>query len=159
MGLRFWLLIALCSILPDVDIIGYYVGVKYGDVLGHRGFFHSLTFAAVVSVLVVILAFPAASRFSKKWWSMLVFFFFVIASHGFLDSMTERGLGVAFFSPFDTTRYFMFWRPVYASPMRIEQFFSHSGIEVLFGEIIWIWLPMIALHTIFKFLRKRRKTE
>ena len=31
---RFWLLAALCSVLPDIDIIGYSYGIKYGDVFG-----------------------------------------------------------------------------------------------------------------------------
>jgi inner membrane protein len=157
MPVRFWVLAGVCSVLPDIDVIGFYFGIKYGDMLGHRGFFHSLTFALLVSVLVVLLAFPTVQRFSKKWWSILVLFIVVIASHGLLDSMTDKGMGVGFFIPFDNTRYFMPWRPVYASPMRIGKFFSHSGLEVLFAEIIWIWLPMIALYAGVRLLRKRKK--
>ena len=28
---------ALCSVVPDLDVIGFYVGIQYGDVWGHRG--------------------------------------------------------------------------------------------------------------------------
>ena len=154
---RFWVLTAVCSILPDLDIVGFYLGIKYGDVLGHRGFFHSLTFALLVAIFVVVLAFPAVTRFSKKWWSLLVFFFAVTVSHGLLDSMTDKGLGVGFFIPFDNSRYHMPWRPVFASPMRIEKFFSYSGLQVLLNEIVWIWLPMIGMSAIVMVLRKKRR--
>ncbi len=58
MPLRFWVLTAVCSVLPDLDILGYYAGIKYGSLFGHRGFFHSLTFALLVAILVVVLFFP-----------------------------------------------------------------------------------------------------
>ena len=157
MPARFWVLSAVCSVLPDIDIIGYYFfGIRYGSMFGHRGFFHSLAFALLVSVLVVMLAFPSFRLFSKKWWSVLAFFFIVTASHGILDSMTDKGMGVGFFIPFDNTRYFMPWRPIYASPMSIARFFSQAGLEVLMREIIWIWVPMIAIHAVAWLYRKRR---
>jgi inner membrane protein len=31
---RFWAFTAVCTLLPDVDIIGFYFGIKYGDVFG-----------------------------------------------------------------------------------------------------------------------------
>ena len=154
MPVRFWILAACCSVLPDIDIIGYYWGIRYADVFGHRGFFHSLTFAAMTGLLVVILAFPALPRFSKRWWGMTAFFFLVTASHGLLDAMTDKGMGVGFFIPFDNTRYFMPWRPINAFPMRISRFFSHAGIEVLAMEIIWIWVPVALGVLLVRWLRK-----
>lgn len=156
---KFWVLAAACSIIPDIDAIGFYFGIKYGSVFGHRGFFHSLTFASIVSLLVVLLAYPTVPRFSKKWWNLLAFFFFVTASHGFLDAMTDKGMGIGFFIPFDNTRYFLPWRPVDASPMSIPRFFSHAGIEVLMREIIWIWLPMIAFSAGVTMFRKKKKNH
>ncbi len=157
MPAKFWALAAVCSVIPDFDIIGFYLGIKYGSILGHRGFFHSLTFAAIVSIIVVLLAYSAVPRFSKKWWGLLVFFFVVTASHGVLDAMTDKGLGIGFFIPFDNTRYFLPWRPVEASPMSIARFFGHAGIEVLMREIIWIWTPMIALLAGVKVYRRMTK--
>jgi inner membrane protein len=160
MPLRFWVLAAVCSILPDIDIIGYYFfGIKYSSMFGHRGFFHSLAFALLVGMLVVMLAFPTIRRFSKKWWSMLVLFFIVTASHGILDSMTDKGMGVGFFIPFDNTRYFMPWRPIYASPMKISRFFSQAGIEVIIAEIVWIWLPTMVFLAGVAVYRKRRNNQ
>ena len=45
MPARFWLLSALCAVLPDADVAAFVFGVAYGDVLGHRGLTHSLAFA------------------------------------------------------------------------------------------------------------------
>jgi inner membrane protein len=158
MPVRFWVLSAGCSILPDVDIIGYYYfGIRYNSMFGHRGFSHSLIFALLVSALVVMLAFPTVQRYSKQWWSLLIIFFIVTASHGLLDSMTDKGMGVGFFIPFDNTRYFMPWRPIYASPMKIAKFFSRTGLEVLFAEIIWIWIPMISCYAVVKLYRAKKK--
>ena len=159
MPLRFWVLSAICSVIPDIDVIGYYYGVRYGDMFGHRGFAHSLTFALLVSVLVVVLAFPAVQRFSRKWWAMILFFFVATASHGFLDSMTDKGLGVGFFIPIDNARYFMPWRPIFASPMRISRFFSHEGFDVLIAEIVWIWGPVLLLYAGVRLLRKRGRNS
>jgi inner membrane protein len=154
---RFWVLTAVCSVLPDIDLLGNYLRVRYNGTFGHRGFTHSLTFALLASVLVVVLAFPAARRFSKKWWGLIAFFFVVTASHGVLDSMSARGMGVGFFIPFDNTRYSLPWRFPFASPVSISKFFSRDGLEVLIGEIIWIWLPMLLLYACVSLYRKRNQ--
>ncbi len=155
MPARFWVLAAACSVLPDMDVMGYYLGVKYGSLFGHRGFFHSLPFALLLAILVTLAAFPSVARFSKKWWRLLAFFFFVTASHGFLDSLTDKGMGVAFFSPFDTTRYFLFWRPLHASPMSLGRFFSYRGLDILLNEMVWIWLPMSITALTVRFAEKK----
>ena len=155
MTARFWVLTAVCALLPDVDIIGFYFGIKYGDVFGYWGFFHSLTFDLLASLIVVFFAFRSVPRFTKRWWGLLAFFFAVAASHGFLDSMTDKGMGVGFFIPFDNARYFMPWRPVSASPMKVSKFFSHAGIEVLTSEIIWIWIPAILSYAGVSLYRKK----
>ena len=54
-------------------------------------------------------------------------------------------LGVAFFSPFDQTRYFFPLRPVAVSPIGIREFFSQHGLVVMTSELTWIWLPAAAL--------------
>ena len=108
MPLRFWTLGLFCSLLPDLDVIAFRLGIPYRHMFGHRGFLHSLPFALLVGLLVVMLAFPAVQRFSRRWWVMAVYFFAVTASHGMLDAMTSGGYGIAFFSPFGTTRVIFF---------------------------------------------------
>lgn len=55
--LRFWLLALACTMLPDIDVFGFSLGVEYGDFWGHRGFSHSIAFAILTSLIVVLLAF------------------------------------------------------------------------------------------------------
>src|SRR5438105_549717 len=39
---RFWIYGMACSMVPDVDVIGFRFGIRYGDMLGHRGLTHSI---------------------------------------------------------------------------------------------------------------------
>ena len=69
--------------------------------------------------------------------------------------MTSGGLGIAFFSPFDTTRYFLPWTPVLVSPIGIQNFFTEWGLEVIRSELVWVWAPVIALSVAATLLRRR----
>ena len=154
MGWRFWTLATVSSVLPDLDVIGFAFGINYGDMLGHRGLSHSLTFALVWSLLVVSLGFKSVSRFSMGWWGLFGFFFLLTASHGVLDAMTNGGLGIAFFAPVDSTRYFLPWRPIEVSPIGVGQFFSEWGAVVLLSEIKYVWLPLSLLWICAWLLRR-----
>ena len=59
--------------------------------------------------------------------------------------MTTGGLGVAFFSPFSQSRYFLPWRSILVSPIGVEPFFSRYGLRVLWSEVVWIWIPSAVL--------------
>ena len=154
MSKRFWLLAIFCSIAPDMDVIGFSLGIEYASFWGHRGFFHSLLFAFILSFLITLLAFRKTSLFSKKWWLICSFFFAVSASHGLLDAFTNGGLGIALFSPFDTTRYFFPWTPIWASPFGIMVLFSFWGYKILVSEIMWVWLPLTIVLLVTKIYRK-----
>ena len=41
---------AIASMIPDLDVIGMRLGVAYSSDFGHRGFTHSLLFAALVAL-------------------------------------------------------------------------------------------------------------
>ena len=148
----------LCSMIPDVDVIGFRFGIHYGDFWGHRGFTHSILFAALLATAVLLLFFRrTASHLSRvSIWSYL---FQATVLHGVLDAMTDGGLGVAFFSPFDTTRYFLAWRPIHVSPIGIGRFFSARGLAVLQSEVIWVWIPVFALAALGWALRHPKAAE
>ena len=156
MPVRFWVLAAICGALPDIDAIGHMLGVRYESLWGHRGMMHSILFALIVGVAIATLAFSNVERFSGTWWRLATFFFIATISHSVLDAMTTGGLGVAFFSPFDTTRYFFPFRPIEVSPIGIGAFFSKWGVRVLLSEFIWVWLPLLAITGITMLLRKMR---
>ena len=153
MPARFWLLSALCAVLPDADVVGFSFGLR-GSVLGHRGLSHSLLFALAVALLVVRLAFRKARPFKPAW--LVLYFFAVTASHGLLDALTDGGPGVAFFAPFDATRYFFPWRPIEVSPLSLDRFFGPRGAEVMKSEVVWVWIPaaaLVALASLYARLR------
>jgi inner membrane protein len=156
MPARFWVLSAVCGVLPDADALGFYLGVPYGSTFGHRGFTHSLLFALIIGLLVTELFFGNAPRFSREWWSLVAFFFVVTASHPLLDMLTNGGLGAAIFSPFDTTRLFFPWRPVQVSPIGVASFFTARGLAVIKSELLWIWLPLTVVTVATWMIRRFR---
>ena len=101
------------------------------------------------------LFFRSEKYFSRSWYTLVVFFFIATVSHGVLDAITNGGLGVAFFSPFDNNRYFFPWRPVQVSPVNVHSFFSEWGIRVLKSEFVYIWIPSIMLMVISKLVAKK----
>lgn len=141
----------VCSVVPDLDVIGLYFGIPYGDLWGHRGLTHSLPFAGVLSALFVGMLYRQHSVRVKT----AVFFYLLLctASHGLLDAMTDGGLGVAFFSPLDTTRYFFSVRPIAVSPIGIRGFFHEGAFRVLASEAQWIWLPAAAAFVVLRTLQ------
>jgi inner membrane protein len=140
---RFWLWTAVCAVLPDADVIGFGFGIRYADMLGHRGLSHSLFFAAAAGVLVAA-TFNVRGR-ERVW--LAAYFAAITASHALLDALTDGGLGVALFAPFSNERYFFPWRPIAVSPIG-PGFFSARGARVLLSELRWIWLPSAAVSMV-----------
>ena len=143
-----------CSILPDADVIGFKFGIDYGHWLGHRGFSHSIFFGFINGLLITSVFFRGFTPFKKDFWKTALFLDFVTASHGVFDAMTTGGLGIAFFAPFDNTRYFFPFRPIQVSPIGIGNFFSEWGLRVLLSEFVWIGLPSIFLVAVIKGSRR-----
>ncbi len=151
-GLRALGLGVLCAVLPDIDVIGFAYGIQYGDLWGHRGLTHSLAFAALLSAGLVAVCYRRESDSVRA--GMGLYLFLCAASHGILDALTDGGLGVAFFSPFDPTRYFFPFRPVAVSPIGIHEFFNEQGLYVLASEAKWIWLPAAVLFVALRVLKE-----
>jgi inner membrane protein len=145
MPARFWWLTATCAALPDLDVVSFAFGFRYSHVLGHRGITHSFSFALVLAFAIVALCFREQPFLTARWWFLLCFFFAVTASHPLLDALTNGGLGVAFFAPFDNRRYFFPWRPIEVSPIGVDSFLSARGAAVMLSEIKWIWAPSAVL--------------
>ena len=148
---------ALCSVVPDLDVIGFYCGIQYGDVWGHRGLTHSVVFAALLAGSLVALWYRGKPAVAMT--GLFLYFFLCTASHGVLDAMTNGGLGVAFFSPFDTTRYFFPVRPVLVSSIEISEFFSAYGVRVMVSEAAWIWLPSCAAFVVLRAVQRLWSTK
>ena len=152
LGLRELSLGALCSTVPDLDVLGFPLGIQYGDMWGHRGMTHSVVFAALLAGILVAVWYRTKPAITLT--GLFLYFFLCTASHGVLDALTDGGLGVAFFSPFDTTRYFFPVRPVLVSPIGIGEFFSEYGARVLANEAVWIGLPSLALFLLLRGIQR-----
>jgi len=131
---RHLLAASLLTVLPDIDVLAFPLGIPYGSTFGHRGFTHSIVFAAIAAAVATV-----ALRADRRTFALL---FVCAASHGILDAMTDGGRGIAFFSPFSNHRYFLPWRPIRVSPI--------GGIDlgVLWSEVRWVWLPAMGVAAI-----------
>jgi inner membrane protein len=121
-----------CSVIPDLDldVIGFHFGIHYGDFWGHRGFTHSLLFAVLLaSVVTAVMVWRGISGIGR--FALFGYLSLATASHGLLDSITNGGLGVGFFSPFNNRRYFLPWTPVRVSPIAVTRFFTHEDLPSL----------------------------
>ena len=155
---RFTVASVVCSVLPDADVLSFRFDIPYHHLLGHRGFFHSLSFALILSGLVTVSLFRHEAAFSRRYLFYFLFFFLITASHGILDALTDGGLGIALFSPFDNHRVFFPWTPIMVSPIGIKAFFSRWGIMVMKSELLWIWLPctlLVAISALVRAIAKR----
>jgi inner membrane protein len=151
-NLKCLLLTAIFStILPDFDVIAFKFGIAYEAPLGHRGFTHSILFALIWAlVLMVVLG-----KQSKLIWFLVIFLSTV--SHGVLDAMTSGGRGVGFLIPFDNHRFFFPFRQIIVSPLGIKNFFSEWGIKVLFSEFKYIVLPCFFILVVRILIKKMNK--
>ena len=141
---------AICSVIPDLDVIGFTFGVRYADLLGHRGLTHSIFFAVLLAAFVTYIM---ADRVGGISLVTFTFLFLSTLSHGILDAFTNGGLGVAFFSPFQNERYFSPWRPIVVSPIGVGSFFSDTGLRVLWSELRWVWFPFGTIYVMSYMLK------
>lgn len=138
------------SMLPDMDVILFKFGVAYANQFGHRGASHSLLFVLIIACLGALFAPYLKSGRVKA-------FFFIgasILSHSVLDALTNGGLGVGWFWPWDQTRYFFPYAPIEVSPFHPKYFLEWRGIKVLLSELVWVWIPFTALALLIKNIRR-----
>jgi len=153
---KFILLGVICSILPDADVLAFKFGIPYEHLFGHRGFTHSIFFAAILAIAVNLCFYRKIKFSSKAWWLLFLYFFLATISHAILDAMTSGGKGVAFFAPFENSRYFFPWRPIQVSPIGVSNFLSEWGLRVIKSEIIWIGIPCIVYIFLLKFAKTKK---
>lgn len=133
-AMLFW---AALSFLPDADVIGFDLGVRYEDPWGHRGATHSLAFSFALGAAIGALA-PWFGHPALRTGFMATL---VVASHALLDTLTDGGLGCALFWPFDLTRHFAPWRPLPVSPIGLG-YLSPYGLYVAMVELT-LFAPLL----------------
>jgi inner membrane protein len=125
------------ALLPDADVIGVSLGLVDGTLWGHRGYSHSLLFAAVVAVG----AFLLAPRWDVGRWTASLLAFVAVSSHGLLDAITFDSRGIPFFWPLVDTRLAFPWRVIPPAPHGIA-YLSHRGLGVTLVEALY-FLPIL----------------
>lgn len=143
---------AIAAILPDLDVISFYFGVVYSSAFGHRGFTHSLSFAALSALLGACAWRPLNTRYLCAFW----FLFVSMASHGVLDAFTDGGSGIAFLWPFSNARFFAPAQFIEVSPIGVARFLSERGVTVLLSEMKWVWLPCLLAAAGLMWIRHTR---
>ena len=143
---------AVVAAVPDLDVLGIAVGWGLDHPLGHRGLSHSLIAAAGLATLCLLVV---RVRPPERRWHIWLVLALAAASHGVLDALTNGGRGVAFLAPFVDTRWHFPVRPIEVSPIGVRDFFlTGRGLEVIGNELLWLWLPSLALLAIVWGLRR-----
>lgn len=141
----------VASVAPDLDVLGFRLGIAYSHELGHRGFTHSLAFAVVLAIMAMVFAHRLKSRPLPAF----AFVFVAGASHGLLDMLTTGGHGIALFWPFSEERFFWPIQVIEVSTLNLRRFFGAAGMAVLGSELRWVWLPAAILAAMGCVLRRR----
>lgn len=147
MRVLFWVLAGLLPVVPDLDSLS---SADYGTPLGHRGFTHSLIFALWLGALAASLTFR---YLGVRFGPLALFFFAVIASHPLLDAMTRGGESIPFFWPIAGRQ--GNWGPIPLSDFAFGLPDPTASRAMRF-EMLWIWLPTLALCTAFWGWRRYR---
>ncbi|WNH13566.1 metal-dependent hydrolase [Thalassobellus suaedae] len=150
-----WLLIVaiFSTILPDFDVITFNFGIDYGHPLGHRGFSHSILFALLWALVLML----TLGRKNKLIWFVVIFL--STLSHGLLDAMTSGGKGVGFLIPFNNNRFFFPFRGIKVSPIGIQKFFSNWGLKVIFSEFKYVVTPCFLILAVRFLVYKLKDTH
>lgn len=140
------------SMVPDLDVIGFKLGVAYADSIGHRGITHSLVFAVILGVVAMLFS----RRLNARPWIAGVFVSVACMSHGLLDMCTNGGLGVAFLWPFSDERYFLPWHFIQVAPLSLDKLFGPWGLRMLYSELFRVWLPCVMVGVALAIVRRWR---
>jgi inner membrane protein len=140
------------SLLPDADVVGFRLGVRYADTWGHRGATHSFAFAIGVGILVWIVARLANLPAVRTSVIAVV----VVTSHAILDTFTDGGLGCALLWPFSNERFFAPWTPIPVAPIG-RAFLSGEGVRIAAFELV-AFSPFL-LYAIWPAIPSRRPTR
>lgn len=143
----FWALVILLPVTPDLDAFSK---SAYGSITGHRGFTHSLVFAALVGVMTAFLVHRALR---VKLWALSVLFFAVTASHSILDMFTDGGFGIPLLWPVTDQRFGPY------GPIRVT---GGDLTRSITTEIWYVWLPtagLAAMTIIFRRIKRQKRKQ
>lgn len=147
---KFIVLSTFCQWIPDIDTLTYLVGIDGLHPFGHRGMAHSFVFAALVAFMVMHWGYRHLRAERQQWGMMYGWFFCMTALHGIFDGMTQTTQGVAYFWPFDSTRYVLPWQPLMDVPIAWSALQGPLWQAILvemkfFGILLAVWFVVVRL--------------
>jgi inner membrane protein len=137
MPLLFWVMAGLLPVVPDFDSFS---SQPYPSTLGHRGFTHSLLFALVIGLIAAGITYR---YFRVSFWPLAGLFVLITASHGILDALTNGGVGIPLFWPFDAHR-FGPYGPIHVADIGME-FPDPRTSRAIRSELLYVWTPTLAV--------------
>jgi inner membrane protein len=141
----------IASVVPDFDVVAFRFGIAYSHAAGHRGFTHSIAFALALGFLALLFA----DRFKASRPAAFAFILVAALSHSLLDMLTNGGLGVALLWPVSEGRFFFPVQPIEVSPLSISRVFGEAGARVFTSELLWVWLPSLAVLCLLRLVRRQ----
>src|ERR671913_337331 len=129
---------ALAQSIPDIDFIASFWMTTTDELLAHRGFTHSLLFAALVTPAMALAAEKLHRPHNISLGKWMIFFGTEILLHIFLDAF--NAYGTAWFEPFSHIRF---------------SFHTLFVAEPLFS--IWVGIAFAALVFVKRTLHRRRR--
>jgi inner membrane protein len=94
------------AMLPDLDIV-FFLALRPVGMVPHRGFSHTLLFAAASATVIALLTARVLRMSFGRVWLVLIL---AAASHPLLDYLMGAGPPVQLFAPFSERGYLCPWR-------------------------------------------------
>ena len=138
---------AALALAPDLDIVGYFIGVPGGSQWGHRGFSHSFAVALVGGLLAAWMA--GGLRIPRFRTGLTAFL--ALASHCLLDILSAHGSGPMLLWPFTQATYESPWQPI-PGVISAYSYFSAQAIRTYVVETL-LTLPA-TIYAAVVFLRR-----
>ncbi|MCD1126192.1 metal-dependent hydrolase [Jinshanibacter sp. LJY008] len=138
------------SMIPDLDVLSFKLGIAYANVFGHRGFTHSLLFAFALPTLALLFKKTFKVGYRRIWGFLTV----SLLSHSVLDSLTTGGMGVGWLWPWSGERFFAPVQVIKVAPFQLAQYLKPNGIAVIQSELLWVWLPGVVIMLALIALRR-----
>ncbi len=131
----------IASVIPDLDVLAFRLNIHYSDILGHRGFSHSILFALIIALAAMALSHQLRSTPDNRIYIRGDFSGVSWAS-GYVYKWRS---GVALWWPWTNERFFAPWQVIEVSSLSLHRVFSERGLAVLQSEFLWVWVPAIFL--------------
>ena len=141
---------AALAVAPDLDLVTAAFGVPPNTPVSHRGITHSFAFALALGLMVGLWA--------RRWGRGLLtggVALGALASHGFLDAMSQLGNGPMLLWPFTNQSYEFIWRPI-PGVLNSTHYLTIQAVPTLVIETL-IFLPAIVFALLTFFPRRVEK--